>query len=194
MTFPRHPRDRGSLSIAYRTYQAVHNGLWDRLLELRPHMWMYALTCAAIFCVCLSVGDDLSSEFTSDSCITIRKSQHGRDMRFALTLRNRVRSQTMTSLCHACRVRNSMTAEQSEGGNTCRPDRVRRVCSPLSPERPFCCRISLNTSAVRYERSISTCERRYGQVSVSYQHSEESAFDPQNQNSQTFHQKQLSTV
>ena len=33
--------------------------------------WMYALTCAAIFCVCLSVGEDLSSAFTSDTCMPV---------------------------------------------------------------------------------------------------------------------------
>ena len=40
---------------------------------------------------------------------------------------------------------------------TCRPESV-RITSPFSLERPFCCKISLKTSAVRYERSISTCK------------------------------------
>ena len=31
--------------------------------------WMYALTCDAIFCVCLSDGDDRSSAITSDICM-----------------------------------------------------------------------------------------------------------------------------
>ena len=36
---------------------------------------MYALTWAAIFCVCLSVGDDLSSALTSDTCTGISGTQ-----------------------------------------------------------------------------------------------------------------------